>query len=149
MDYQIFKFGLNGKIIFSKPLKSDEYLNKIREKISKNNIEKEDEDKYTLENILNNDEIKIKKNSQSIDALPPKHIKKEREFITKKGKQINSKKIKITNFSKYDVIKKKDDFIIYKYSNIKPHSPKELVYQYFFDSYEVNDYDNAYIILFC
>ena len=63
MDYQIFKFGLNGKIIFSKPLKSDEYLNKIREKINKNNkyLEKEDEDKYTLENILNNDEIKIKK----------------------------------------------------------------------------------------
>lgn len=153
---------LNGKNICSINCTKDNSLTIVRNLINNlykedfifydsdnNYIEKDDEDDYMLENILNNNEIKIKKNSQSKDASPPKPIKKENKFITKKDETINSKKNKIINFSKYDVIKNIDDFIIYKYSNIKPHSPKELVYQYFFDSYEANDYDTAYIVLFC
>ena len=245
---EICKFELKGKIIFSKPLKPNEHLNQVREKISKrinclfafldkeknyidqedeegyelghikdgeiirveeigsskaisthektnesnvnvfldgkkicsincpkentltivrklinnlykedflfydsndNYIEKEDEDGYSLNNILNNDAIKIKKNSSLIDAPPPNSLKKENENIKDKGKQLISKKNKKADFSKYEIIKKREDLITYKYSNVKPQSPQELVNQYFFDHYEVNDYDNAYVVLFC
>lgn len=56
---------------------------------------------------------------------------------------------KIEDFSKYEIIKKRKDLTIYKYSNVKRESNHELVYQYFYDSFEASDYEKAYVVLFC
>ena len=46
-------------------------------------------------------------------------------------------------------MEKRDDLIYYKYSNIERTSNHKLVYQYFFDKYKVEDYSDAYVVLFC
>ena len=49
-------------------------------------------------------------------------------------------------------LRKKDNLTIYKYSNKERKSNRELVYQYFYDEFNINDNDNdndnAFIILF-
>ena len=46
-------------------------------------------------------------------------------------------------------MEKEDDLTLYKYSNKESQSKQKLVYQYFFDEFNINDYDNAYVVLFC
>ncbi len=55
---------------------------------------------------------------------------------------------KIEDFPKYEIIKKRKDLTIYKYSNVKRESNHELVYQYFFDSFVGSDYEKAYFDLY-
>ena len=108
---------------------------------SLNFIEKEDEEFFEISKILINGAIKIKLNSTTvIDSPPPVPIQK------KNDKQIKKKKI---DFSNYQIIEKKNNLTIYKYSNKKYVSQQKLVYQYFFDNYEAIDYDRAYVVLFC
>ena len=55
------------------------------------------------------------------------------------------------DFSKYEIIEKnkEQNLIIYKCSNLERISNHKLVYQYFYDKFDDNDYKNAYIVLFC
>ena len=96
-----------------------------------NSIEKEDEKDFTIEDILNNGEIKLKQNI--IDSSPSIII------LTKEAIEC----------SKYETLELRDNLIIYKYSSKERQSKHELVYQYFYDEFNINDYDNAYVILFC
>ena len=109
-----------------------------------NLIDIEDEEDFTIENILNNNYISIKMESTSEDLPAPKN-----ENVTNSNKPKSSNKKKIEDFSKYEIIKKRKDFTIYKYSNVKRESNHDLVYQYFFDSFEASDYESAYVVLFC
>ena len=109
-----------------------------------NLIDIEDEEDFTIENILNNNYISIKMESTSEDLPAPKN-----ENVTNSNKPKSSNKKKIEDFSKYEIIKKRNDFTIYKYSNVKRESNHDLVYQYFFDSFEASDYESAYVALFC
>jgi len=130
-------------------------------------IDIEDENEYPISEALS-EGIKIKyeqttdegtNNNLSKEAPPVindnqiSHKQKvEENTETKKPikKQINQKPK--FDFSKYDVIKSEDfasdQLTFYKYSNIKPQE-KDNIFQYFFDKYDVNDYKDAYIVLFC
>ena len=50
--------------------------------------------------------------------------------------------------NKYELLKNIGDIKIYKYSNIKRISPYKLIFQYFFDKFDSNNYKNAKILLF-
>ena len=136
---------MNGKIIFSKPFQLNDNLAFVREKIKKrmncsfqflnkdnNLVYVNDEDDFTIEDILNNGEIKLKQDSIDCPSQTP----------------ISTNK-KINDFYKYEVIRKEDNLILYKYSNKERQSNREYVYQYFYDEFNINDYDNAYVLLFC
>lgn len=109
-------------------------------------IQKNEESDYTVEDAINNETIKIK----SIDPLPvtQKSIPKENNKVNieKKKKKICRNNI---DFSKYEIIEKKDNLTTYKYSNVERKSDHELVYQYFFDDFDVLDMPKAIVILFC
>ncbi len=110
-----------------------------------NNIEQEDEKDLAIEDILINEVIKIKiKDYSSAPTLILEDNKpKSNEKNTK------TKKNKVTNFLKYEILKKRNDLTIYKYSNLERVSNHPLVYQYFYDKYNAKDYSDAYIVLFC
>ena len=91
-----------------------------------------DENDFIIEDILNNGEIKLKQviiDSPSQTPIPT--IKK------------------INDFSKYKVIGKEDNLTLYKYSNKERQTNRKYVYQYFYDEFNINDYDNAYVLLLC
>ena len=134
------------------------HLDKCRELINKeikgnfvfldkdgNNVEEEDEKEFSIEDILNNGEIKLKQDT--IDSPPPTPMDTRKED-TPREKTYKPAKKEI-DFSKYEVLEKRDDLTIYKYSSKERQSNHELVYQYFYDEFNDNDYDNAYVILFC
>ena len=94
--------------------------------LDNNDIEKNDENDYCIEDILQEDTIKIR--------------------LKKKEKP---KRKNIIDFSQHKIIKKRDDLTIYLYSDRERVSNHQLVYQYFFDQFDVGDFDNAYVVLFC
>ena len=105
--------------------------NKIKDEfifldLDNNDIEKNDENDYCIEDILQEDTIKIR-------------LKKN-----EKPKRRNN-----IDFSQHKIIKKRDDLTIYLYSDRERVSNHQLVYQYFFDQFDVADFDNAYVVLFC
>ena len=102
--------------------------NKIKDEFvfldPENDIDKNDEKEFSLEDILQDGKVKIKIKEKS---KPKKNI----------------------DFSKYKVLKKREDLTIYLYSDRERVSNHNLVYQYFYDQYNGNDFENAYIVLFC
>ena len=113
-----------------------------------NNIEPEDENDFAIEDVLINEVIKIKLK----DSAPPTPFTDNGDKDkkpTSKPKPPKEKKIKIKDFSQFEVIKKRSDLTIYKYSNLERVSNQPLVYQYFYDKYNAKDYSDAYIVLFC
>jgi len=88
----------------------------------------------------------------------------EKEFmLTARNKWRNNKKNEINdnieeendndnkkaNFCKlYEVLEIRDDFKIYKYSNVQRTNPHKLIYQYFYDKFDDEDYKRSKIILF-
>ena len=89
-----------------------------------NAIDKSDEKDFSIEDILINDVIKLKI----------------------KGKKKDKKNI---DFSKFKIIKKRNDLTIYLYSELERVSNHPLVFQYFYDKFEGVDFQNAYVVLFC
>ena len=87
-----------------------------------NEVFKEDESSYELNDILKDNSLKIKSQDPST-----------RNF----------------DFSKYEKIEEKEGLTLYKYSNLQRVTNHKLVYQYFYDKYDVEDYSNAYVVLFC
>ena len=147
-DFSI-KIFLNGDNIISLNYSKKDNLNEIRNLINNkiqinfifldkdgNIINIKDEDYIIVEDILNNEIIKIVKNDE----------KQKIDKIINKPKIENKKEI---DFSKYDIIENEDGLTIYKYSNIQSieHSDKK-VYQHFYDGIE-EDYFHAYVVLFC
>ena len=112
-------------------------------------ITKKDEKLYTIEDILNDELIKIKGND-SPAATPLNETNPNKNINVEKPKDIKKKKPKINyDFSKYEIMEKRDDLITYRYSKEKGVSSQKLVFQYFFDDYNPEDYNKAYFILFC
>ena len=110
-------------------------------------VSKEDENDYSVEDILKDESIKIKGNNSIIKTS--EEPKKVNENNMNNKKEISKKKKINYDFSQFEVLEKRDDLIYYKYSNIERTSNHKLVYQYFFDKYKVEDYTNAYVVLFC
>ena len=150
----------------------DKLKNEIKENfifLDKNgqDIDIEDENEYPISEALN-EGIKIKyeqttdegtTNNLSKEAppviiekqLPDKQKVKENAEAKIQNKKPIKQKPKF-DFSKYDVLKSEDfesdHLTFYKYSNIKAQE-KDNIFQYFYDPYDVNDYKDAYIVLFC
>ena len=159
------KVELDDKIICTKPFELNETLESIREKIKEkigdaffldkegNIIDKEDEKDMNLEDILLDSKIiKLKSNETSGSNKKELNNNNSNPIINENKESNNSnntKKIKVQyDLSKYEEIEKKDDFVIYRYSKVERQSDHKLVYQYFFDKFDINDYKVAYIILF-
>ena len=114
-----------------------------------NEIEKEDEKYFTLEEIVKNNIIKLKSNS--LITTNNKNNKKEldnnnsNQIINENKESNNSKitkKIKVQfDLSKYEEIEKSDDLVIYRYSKLARQSNHQLVYQYFYNEFDINDYN--------
>ena len=108
-----------------------------------NTVSKDDEKDYSVEDILSNGAIKLKGND-SPAATPFNESNNEKKPETKKA--VKKKKI---DFSGYEIVEKRDDLTTYRPSNIKQKSNHKLVYNYQIEEYGVNDYRDAYVILFC
>ena len=160
---QIF---VNNKEFCSKNLNEMLNLNEVRN-ILKNDIkqdfifldsdscdiEKEDEKDFSLKNILNDQAIYLKCD-KIIDQEPgpkpsPKPVPTQDTTPKTTPKQIKF------NLSKYKEIKN-DEFCtgnlkLYRYSEVKvDNSKNDRVFEYFYDDFDdVNDFQEAYIVLFC
>ena len=100
-----------------------------------NKIDEDDEEYFKLGDFFQNNIIKLKLFSNLIideDELYKNNISSIPSEINKN----------------YEVIRKQEDIVIYKYSNIERESNYPLVYQYFYDTFEIDDYKNAYVMLF-
>jgi len=150
-------FLLNNKKIctldLEKEIKLDEVRKKLMTKINNDfffldsdgiQIEKDDEQDYSIEDCLNQENIKLKsiKTNDDQDGSAPTPLQNS----SNKSVYIKKKPI---NFSNYEIISRFENLIIYRYSKIERKSPNELVYLYYYDKFEVNDYKNAYVVLFC
>ena len=121
-----------------------------------NKVEKEDEQDYKIEDILVNESIKIIPNQlqntfkEAPPANPANESSENNHKIFNEDKTTNSKNKNI-DFSKYDIINKRNDLTTYKYSNIVPISKHELVREYLYDKNDEMNYNDsdAYVILFC
>ena len=149
---------LNDKMICSIECSKDKNLDDVRKLINHkikedflfldlnaNIIDMEDEIYYPFEDILKNNEIKLNKKDNTSNSTSSNSDDDSNEILKKE----NEKKKKDIDFSKYEVIDKNENLTIYKYSNIERKSGQNLVYQYFYDYFDVEDYNNAYVVLFC
>ena len=100
-----------------------------------NKVEKEDEQDYKIEDILVNESIKIIPNQlqntfkEAPPANPANESSENNHKIFNEDKITNNKNKNI-DFSKYDIINKRNDLTTYKYSDIIPISKHELVREY-------------------
>ena len=100
---------------------------------------KNDEPDYEIDDIIKDKSIKLKSQNSTVEK--PNETDK---------KVIKSNKRKIEfDFSKYDIVEKKEGLILYKYSNEPQQKLYDLVYQYWYDKYEPSDFNEAYVVLFC
>jgi hypothetical protein len=113
-----------------------------------NTVSKSDENEYSVEDILNNESIKIKANN-STTKKPSEEPKKVNDNNMNNKNEISKKKKINYDFSQFEILEKREDLTLYKYSNIPKTSNHKLVYQYFFDKYKAEDYSDAYVVLFC
>ena len=149
---------LNDKIIDSIECSKNKNLDDVRKMINDkikgdfvfldsndNTIDIEDEQDYLIEDILKNDEIKLNLKDNISNSTSSNSDEDSKEILTKEKENKN----KDIDFSKYEVLEKKENLTFYKYSNVKRQSSQKLVFQYFYDNFEGEDYNNAYVILFC
>ena len=147
---------LNNKEICNLKIEKEEKLDKTRIELEnkikvdflfldtdENPIEKGDEKDFSIEDCLINGNIKLKSEINESAPTPTPVAKKAitNKFIYRKKRAID--------FSNYEILIKTDECTIYKYSKIERTSPQELVYQYYYDKFEPNDFHNAYVVLFC
>lgn len=116
-------------------------------------IDVEDEKEFTIKELLSNGCIKIKSNLSPAPILNTSTTLKSSNSLSSIEQSSISRTSTIQekiqfDFSKYEVIKKEEDVTFYRYSNVKAKSNHELVYNYFYDKFESNDYRKAYIVLF-
>ena len=131
-----------------------------------NNVDKEDENDYKIEDIINDNEIKLKNDKKENPFEKPtvnkiQFYKFEDEVDKKYNNMINihkienkklpfNKKEKVIDFSKFEIHKKLNDITYYKYSKLKTQKPLDSVYLNYYDKYNIEyDEDIAYVSLFC
>ena len=91
----------------------------------------------------------IEKNENIIDRENEKEFNLQDILLESNLIKLKSSDIKVQfDLSKYEEKEKKDDLVIYRYSKLERQSDHKLVYQYFYDKFDINDYKVAYIILF-
>ena len=155
-EESVIKINLNDVNVCSinenKNSKLYDVRNKLRDKIKENflfldsdgnEISKEDEKDYLIGDCLHEEVLKLKSDyfeNSFTDSMP------SLSFIEPNEPKIT--KIEL-NLDDYEPIVKREDFTIYKYSDIERESGHDLVYQYFYDKFDVNDYSDAYVVLFC
>ena len=152
------KIFLNDKNICSIECSTDINLSNLREmtddKIKEdfvfldsnlNEIDLEDENDYLIKDIIKDNEIKLKSNINTPNIISDNSNDDNKEF---KKPEIK-KKNKNVDFSKYQILENREDLTIYKYSDVQRQSGHKLVYQYYYDKFEGEDYSNAYVVLFC
>ena len=119
MNEIMTRIELDGKIICSKPLLSDETLSSIRNKLKErvqdihyhfldlegNNIETQNEDNYKLSDIINNKKIKI---MTALEKLLIKIILNDKEFSCSKNISPKQNLNEVRNILKNEI---KQDFI--------------------------------------
>ena len=136
------KYNPSQKLDETRKLLSEK--NKIEFKFldsEETDISENDEPDYGIEDILKDKSIKLKSKTTSIATV---------NETTEKNMKKNIKKRKINyDFSKYEIIKKKEGLTLYNYSSFPRTQMNKLVYQYFYDKYQPNDYSKAYVVLFC
>ena len=151
---------VNDTKICSVECLNSQNLGEVRNLISKNikqdflfldkedfEIKIEEENDYSIDDILVNNSIKLKTRENSSSSIPLNDPVKKNKLEEKKP--IKSKKKIDFDFSKYEILSQRDDLTTYKYSNIERVSNQKLVYQYFYDEYENTDDHDAYVVLFC
>ncbi len=152
------KIFLNDKNICSIECSTDINLSNLREmtddKIKEdfvfldsnlNEIDLEDENDYLIKDIIKDNEIKLKSNINTPNIISDNSNDDNKEF---KKPEIK-KKNKNVDFSKYQILENREDLTIYKYSDVQRQSGHKLVYQYYYDKFEGEDYSNAYVVVFC
>lgn len=149
---------LNDNNICTIEYPKDKNLGEIREIINQsteenfifldlndNSIDIEDETDYNAEDILRDSLIKISSKSTNINLDSTSNSSKSDNENIKNTKTNKNK----PDLSKYDVIEKRDNITFYKYSKVERQSNHELVFLYHFDNFDVEDYSNAFVVLFC
>ena len=149
---------LNDNNICTIEYPKDKNLGEIREIINQsteenfifldlndNSIDIEDETDYNAEDILRDTLIKISSKSTNINLDSTSNSSKSDNENIKNTKSNKNK----PDLSKYDVIEKRDNITFYKYSKVERQSNHELVFLYHFDNFDVEDYSNAFVVLFC
>lgn len=149
---------LNDNNICTIEYPKDKNLGEIREIINQsteenfifldlndNSIDIEDETDYNAEDILRDTLIKISSKSTNINLDSTSNSSKSDNENIKNTKANKNK----PDLSKYDVIEKRDNITFYKYSKVERQSNHELVFLYHFDNFDVEDYSNAFVVLFC
>ena len=114
-----------------------------------NKVDKNDEKDYHIEDILINEVIKLKSDSSNDTDNPPATPVNNSDQKKSTKKEIFKREKKKINLSNYCKIEEYEDLSIYKYSNVEKQKIHDYVYKYNYDNFESNDYDNAYVILFC
>ncbi len=153
----IIRINFNDINICSINEKKDSTLYDIRNKLSSkikedflfldsdgNKISKEDEKDYSIGDCMYEEVLKLKSiyfDNSSKDSISS-------ISFNESTKDMKLKKVSL-NLTDYEPIIKREDFIIYKYSDIEKKSGQDQVYQYFYDKFDVNDYSDAYVVLFC
>jgi len=127
----------------------DKLLDKLKEDFlfldsDGNQILKEDEKDYTIGDCLIGEVLKLKNNyfdNSFRDSIPSLSFIGSNNFKNSKRESLN--------LTDYEPLIKREDLIIYKYSDIEKKSGHDQVYQYFYDKFDINDYSDAYVVLFC
>lgn len=156
-NQELIKVFVNDKEFCSKNLSPNQNLLDIRN-ILKNeikqdfifldsegcDIEKQDEKDYMLKDILNEQKITLKIDNQILTTLPaPDPLdKKTNEYFSPKPRKFDLSKYK-------EIINKETDLKLFRYCEKERESKYERVYEYFYDEFDLNDYKEAYIVLFC
>lgn len=172
---ETIKIFLNNKEFGSRNLSEMQYLNEVRKILEKEinqdfvfldndgcDIEKEDEKHYSVKDILNEQSIHLKceEQTETETETEPKAKTKPHQKSKKDSENNNNtlepppvaKKIKF-DLSKYKEAKNKeleaDNIKLYKYSEKRREEKHERVFEYYYDDFYINDYKDAYIVLFC
>jgi len=173
---ELIKIFLNDKEFCSKNISELQNLDEIRNLIKKEinqdfnfldadgcDIEKGDEKDYSVKDILNNQSIYIKCDEQTKTGQEPEpQTKPKKQTPHKKDSKTDgdnldpppkASKIKF-DLSKYKEVRNKElegGIKLYRYSEKGREEPpkKDRVYEYFYDDFDLNDYKDAYIVLFC
>ena len=131
------EINLDGKLLSTRYLSLNNSLQSLRKEMNilnasfvdqdNNEIDLEDEDFFTINDIVNLKTVQLR-------------TKKERE------EHINlNQTFTAINPSYYNL---EDELIIKNYSNIAKKAVNNLIYQYFFDNFEKEDYEKAKVIIF-
>jgi len=160
-NQELIKVFLNDKEFCQKNISKSQNLSDVRNYLKNeikqdfifldsdgNDIEKQDEKEYSLKDILKNQSIYLKcdiQNNQTLTTLPAPNA-----YSEVKINNITASKPREFDLSKYNEIKNEESNLkLYKYSEKERESKHERVYEYFYDDFDLNDYKDAYIVLFC